>query len=69
MFKVIKRMLDKKKREVEREIEKLKKDRLEKIEDAAYWYRQGDHKEYMNSIMQAVEINDQILMRRREAAG
>ena len=69
MFKAIKRLFGKKKREIERkkEIEHLKKIRNDKIEDAAYWFTQNDHKEYLKSIMEAVDINDKILILRRKA--
>lgn len=49
-----------------RDIEHLKKLRQEKIDDAAYWYMQGDYQEHMRSVMEAVDITDQILLRRRK---
>lgn len=48
-----------------RDIAHLKRVRQEKIDDAAYWYMQGDYKEHMKSIMEAIDITDQILIRRR----
>ena len=69
MFKAIKKKLNKKKREIEqkREIAHMRRVRQEKIDDAAYWYIQGDYKEYLRSQMEAVNINGKILIRRREA--
>lgn len=48
-----------------RDIAHLKHIRQDKIDDAAYWYMQGDHREYMRCIMEAIDINDQIMIRRR----
>lgn len=49
-----------------KEIEHLKALRAEAIDDAAYWYMQGDHKEYLHAIHKAVDINDQLIVRRRK---
>lgn len=49
-----------------REIEQLRIRRDEKIADAAYWYIHGDHKEYMLCVMEASDINNQLIERRRK---
>lgn len=48
-----------------REIEHLKKLRTEHIEDSAYWFAQGDHKEYMKSVMKAMSVNGRIMELRK----
>lgn len=66
MLKVIKRIGGKKRKisRLKREIAHLKKVRQEKIEDASYWYVQGNYEEYLRSVSQAIDINSKIKHRR-----
>ena len=66
MFKFFRKKKEKKRLEIERKIANLKQLRTEYLEDAAYWHMQGDHKEYMKSVVKVAEVTDQILMCRRE---
>ena len=56
------------KRTKQQEIEHLRKVRLEHLEDAAYWYCQGNFKEYARSAAQVLDTNAKLISRRRKIA-
>ena len=49
----------------QREIKHLKHLRAEYIEDSAFWYVQGDYAQHLRSVMRALDINHQIIARRK----
>lgn len=48
------------------EVDHLRKLQLEAIEDAGYWFCQGNYEQYARSAAQAMDINQQLIQRRRK---
>ena len=56
------------KRTKKQEVEHLRKVRLEQLEDAAYWYCQGNFEEYARSAAQVMDTNAKLIGRKRRFA-